>query len=248
MQHASDVAPHRHTFQTNCAACALANVCLPIAVGHDELDVLDKIIERRKPYLRGEAIYQAGDPFFALYAVRSGAVKTFRGTADGEEQIVGFHLPGEIFGLDGIGNEHYEGSAVALESSAVCRIPFARMTELSAALPSMNTHLLQLMSKEINEDQQLLILLSKRTAEERIGALLVSLSSRFRRRHLSPTRFRLPMSRADLGNYLGLVIETVSRVLTRLQRQGAIRIDQRELEILDLPRLYEVAGILPPAG
>ena len=243
MQHTRDADLHPPTLHVSCASCALAEVCLPIAVSHDELEVLDQIIERRKAHPRGEYIYRAGARFIALFAVRTGAVKSLRGTQDGEEQIVGFHLPGEIFGLDGIGNDRYETSAVALESTAVCQIPFARMTELRLVLPSLNTHLLKLMSEELAEDQRLHILLSKRTAEERIATVLVRLSSRFLRRHLSPTRFRLPMSRADLGNYLGLVTETVSRVLTRLQRQGVIRVDLREIEILDLPRLYEVAGI-----
>ena len=246
MQRATSVTPHQHTFQANCAACALAGVCLPIAVSGEELEILDQLIQRRRPHPRADYVYRAGDPFTSLYVVRSGAVKSLRVTRDGEEQIVGFHLPGEIFGLDAIGTERHEGSAVALESCALCEIPFARVTDLRPSLPAMSSHLLQVMSREIAEDQHLLILLSKRTAEERVAALLVSLSSRFRRRRLSPTRFRLPMSRADLGNYLGLVIETVSRVLTRLQRQGLLRIDQREIEILDLPRLHEVAGVAPP--
>ena len=157
-----------------------------------------------------------------------------------------FDTARQIFGLDGIGGQLHESAAVALESCAVCAIPFARLTEQRPVLHTMNAHLLQLLSREIVTDQHLLILLGKRTAEERIAAMLVSLSSRFRRRRLSPTRFRLPMSRADLGSYLGLVIETVSRVLTRLQRQGLVRINQREIEILDLPRLHDVAGIAPP--
>ena len=246
MQQAAGVTAHQHSFQTNCAACALAGVCLPIAVSGDELDVLEDIIERRGTQPRGHYVYRAGDPFTSLYVVRSGAVKSLRVTPAGEEQIVGFHLPGEIFGLDGIGGQLHESAAVALESCAVCAIPFARLTEQRPVLHTMNAHLLQLLSREIVTDQHLLILLGKRTAEERIAAMLVSLSSRFRRRRLSPTRFRLPMSRADLGSYLGLVIETVSRVLTRLQRQGLVRINQREIEILDLPRLHDVAGIAPP--
>jgi CRP/FNR family transcriptional regulator len=243
MEHAH---AHAHSFQTSCSACALAGVCLPIAVSGDELDLLDQIIQRKRPIPRNEHVYRANEAFVSLYAVRSGAVKSYRLTTDGEEQIVGFHLPGEIFGLDGLGQSRHGSAAVALESAAVCEIPFARVSELAGQLPGVQSHLLQLMSREISEDQHLLILLSKRTAEERLASFLVGLSSRFRRRKLSPTRFRLPMSRADIGNYLGLVIETVSRVLTRLQRQGIIRLDQREVEIIDLPRLHEVAGVLMP--
>lgn len=244
MEHAT---VHAHTFQTTCAACALSGVCLPVAITGDELEILDELIQRRRPIPRAEHVFRAGDVFNAVYAVRSGAVKSYRLTPDGEEQIVGFHLPGEIFGLDGFGNAKHASAAVALETSSVCEIPFHRVTDLATRLPGVQTHLMQLMSREIAEDQHLLILLSKRTAEERIAAFLVSLSSRFRRRKLSATRFRLPMSRADIGSYLGLVIETVSRVFTRLQKQGILELDQREVELLDLPRLHEVAGVAMPS-
>ena len=237
---------HSHSFQASCSACALAGVCLPIAVSGDELLRLDQLIERRRPIARHDHIYRANDAFVSLYAVRSGAVKSYCLTADGEEQCVGFHLPGEIFGLDGVGDGRHRSAAIALESAAICALPFDHVKQMATPLPNVQAHLMRLMSREIADDQHLLILLSKRTAEERIAAFLVGLSSRFRRRKLSATRFRLPMSRADIGSYLGLVIETVSRVLTRLQRQGVIRMTQREVEILDLQRLHEVAGVASP--
>lgn len=235
-----------HTFHANCSACALASVCLPIAIAPDEMTILEGMIQHRRTAARGEHIYRAGDAFASLYVARSGALKSYRVTNDGEEQIVGFHLPGELFGLDGIGDKRHTSSAIALESAAICEIPFARVADVANRLTSVQSHLLNVLSREISEDQHLLILLGKRSAEERIAALLISLSSRFRRRHLSPTRFRLPMSRADLGNYLGLVIETVSRVLTRLQRRHVLKVNQREIEILDLPKLYEIAGVPVP--
>ncbi len=245
----TDVEPsgaHSHSFQASCSACALAGVCLPVAVNGEELARLDELIERRRPIARHEHVYRANDPFVALYAVRSGAVKSYCLTADGEEQCVGFHLPGEIFGLDGVGDGRHRSAAIALESAAICAIPFDPMKQMAVQLPNVQAHLMRLMSREIADDQHLMILLSKRTAEERIAAFLVGLSSRFRRRKLSATRFRLPMSRADIGSYLGLVNETLSPVLTRLQRQGVIRMTQREVEILDLARLHEVAGLAGP--
>lgn len=236
----------QHSFHASCSACALASVCLPIVIAPDEMKILEEMIQHRQTADRGEHIYRAGDPFAALYVARSGAVKSYRVTNEGDEQIVGFHLPGELFGLDGIDDKRHASSAVALESAAICEIPFARVTDIASRLTGMQGHLMRLLSREIADDQYLHLLLGKRNAEERIASLLISLSSRFRRRHLSSTRYRLPMSRAEMGNYLGLVIETTSRVLTRLQRRHVLKIDQREVEILDLPKLYEIAGIPMP--
>lgn len=235
---APGISPH-------CDECYLNLICLPVGVSNDELHRLETIIERGRPLLRGEHVYRAEDPFTSIYAVRSGAFKTYRLTPDGDEQIMGFHLPGEIFGLGGLGADVYPNSTVALETSTLCEVPFQRMEELSREIPGLQRHMFQLLSREIGEDEQLLVLLSKRSAEERIAAVLLSLSARFRRRHLSGSRFRLPMSRGDIGNYLGLVVETVSRVFTRLQAQRVIEVSGREVEILDAAALSEIAGTSP---
>ena len=231
-----------HTFQPHCQSCSLSNICLPIAVAGSELERLDQIIERGRPLRRNEHLFRSEDPFVSVFAVRSGAVKTYRLTEEGEEQIMGFHLPGELFGLGGIATGRHANSAVALETAAVCEIPFDRIEPLSRDIPSLQRHLFQLLSREITDDQQLMLLLSKKTAEERIASLLLSLSSRLRRRRLSGEVFRLPMSRGDIGNYLGLVVETVSRVFTRMQRQGVLEVEGKEVRILDPERLADMAG------
>lgn len=229
-------------YSPHCDECYLNLICLPVAVSDDDLHRLEQIIERGKPLRRGEHVYRSGDTFGSIYAVRSGAFKTYRLTPDGDEQVMGFHLPGEIFGLGGLGADQYPNSTVALETSSVCEIPFRSMEELARQISGLQHHMFQLLSREIGNDEQLVVLLSKRSAEERIAALLLSLSARFRRRQLSGTRFRLPMSRSDIGNYLGLVVETVSRVFTRLQQQRVIDVSGREIEILDYTALCDLAG------
>lgn len=234
--------PHDHSFQPHCQNCSLSNICLPLAMEVGEMDRLDDIVRRGRPLQRGEHLFSAEDRFESVFAVRSGAIKTYRVTEDGEEQITGFHLPGEIFGLSGLSTGRHENAAIALETTAVCEIPFDRIEPLSRDVPSLQRHLFQLMSRAISDDQQLILLLGKKSAEARIASLLLSLSSRMRRRRLSGRCFRLPMARGDIGNYLGLVVETVSRVFTRLQKQGVLAVDGKEIEILDPPVLAAMAG------
>lgn len=227
----------------SCGDCRLSTICLPISLQVDDLDKLDNIIQRGRPLQKGEYLYRSGDAFQSVYAVRSGAMKAVSITNDGQEQVTGFYLPGEVLGMDGIGHNRYVNSAIALETSAVCEIPFSQLEDLSLQLPTLQRHFFQLMSKEITSDQQLITLLSKNSADERIASLLLSISTRNHHRHLSPTSFQLPMSRADMGNYLGLTIETVSRVLGRLQKSELIRVDKKEIEILDIVSLKKVANV-----
>lgn len=231
----------------SCSACGLAGICLPIAVEEDQIAALESVVQQGRPLRRGDHVFRMDDPFDCIYAVRSGCVKSYRLSERGEEQVLGFHLPGEIFALDGIGESSYRSSAIAIETSSLCAIPFRQISELALRIPSMSAHLLQLMSHEIATDQHLALLLNKRTADERVAAFLLGLSSRFRRRRLSSTRFRLPMSRRDLANYLGLAVETMSRVLTRLQEIELIKVEAQEFEILDADGLHIAAGVAPPS-
>ena len=233
--------PHRHS--VNCGDCRMKALCLPLALELDQVEQLDRIIQRGRPYQRDEYIYRAGDPFHAVYAVRSGAIKTFAMTDQGVEQVAGFYLPGEIFGMDGIAHTHHMSSALALETSAVCEIPFTRLEDLSIALPNLQRYFFQLMSREIINDQRLVALIGKNSADERLATLLMSISARNAKRNLSEYRFRLPMSRADIGNYLGLTVETVSRVFSRFQKQRLLKVDKKEIEILDLAGLQELANV-----
>jgi CRP/FNR family transcriptional regulator len=219
----------------------MSALCLPLALDSSSLDRLDKVIERGRPIHKNKYIFHGGDPFRAVYAIRSGAVKSFCISDDGSEQVTGFYLPGEIFGWDGIDNNTHSNTATTLETTALCEIPFARFEEISRTMPILQKHFMRLMAKELTSDQELIGLLAKSSAEERVASLLLSLSSRLKRQHLSATQFRLPMSRADIGNYLGLTVETVSRVFSRFQSFDLILCDKKEIEIINLNGLSALA-------
>lgn len=231
-----------HDRKTNCHNCRLSNICLPISLHLDDVEKLNQIIQRGKPLQKGEYLYRANDVFDSVFAIRSGAVKALMISDKGEEQVTGFYLPGEVVGMDGIAEGRYTNSVIALETASVCEIPFHRMEELSVKVPSLQRHFFQLMSREIAQDQQIISLLGKSSAEERIAALLLSISNHNSRQQLSATAFRLPMSRTDIGNYLGLTIETVSRIFTRLQQQNIIDVDKKEIFIKDVAGLQAIAN------
>lgn len=216
----------------SCQQCSLNALCLPQSLSDDEMRELDEVIRRKSAFQRNQLIHLEGQPFKSIYAVRSGSVKTYCVDEEGEEQVVGFFLPGEIFGLDGIEGSKYASSASALELTSVCEIPFSHVEKLSSRISSLQSHMYRLLSREIREDQQLQLLLGKKTAEERIGTFLLNLSARYRKRNLSPDSFRLPMARADIANYLGLAVETVSRVFTRLQKNEVLEVVSKDVKIL----------------
>jgi len=205
------------------------------------MDQVDKAVKRGKPLQRGQDLFETGTAFSSLYAVRSGAIKAYHIDENGDEQVIGFFLPGEILGLDAIDTQVHVSSAKALETSAVCEIPFPQIEELSHVIHNLQAHMYRLLSREIRLDQELQMLLGKKTAEERIGAFLLNLSMRYEQRRLSSTRFRLPMARTDIGNYLGLAVETVSRVFTRFQKNGLLKVEGKEVEIIDHHQLCEIA-------
>src|SRR5690606_4391649 len=219
----SDPIKVRAPRQAHCKDCSLAVLCLPLSLNMEDLNALDEIVKRGRPLKKGEYLFRQGDIFNSVFAVRAGSLKTFSVTDLGEEQITGFHLPSELVGLSGMDTELYPVSAQALETTSVCEIPFERLDELSTQLPQLRRQLMRLMSREIRTDQQMMLLLSKKTADERIATFLVNLSARFRARGFSANQFRLAMSRNEIGNHLGLAVETVSRVFTRFQSSGLLQ-------------------------
>ncbi|MBZ2167228.1 fumarate/nitrate reduction transcriptional regulator Fnr [Marinobacter sp. F4216] len=229
------------SLKASCHQCSLSNLCLPLAVEENELDRLEDIVQQGRIFNRGEHIFDQSTPFRACFAVRSGSVKTSIITESGEEQITGFFMPGELVGLDSMSHETYACTARALERTSICEFPVDKLEELTGKMPELQHHMYHLMSQEIQNGHQLAMLLSKNTAEERIAALLLSLSSRFERRRMSGTHFSLPMARSDIANFLGLAVETVSRVFTRFQNQGLIKARGRDLELLDVDALQLVA-------
>jgi CRP/FNR family transcriptional regulator len=226
-----------------CASCNMREFCLPTSLSADDLDRIDTLVDVRRSIKRGDTLFRRGDPFLAVYAVRTGFFKTTVSTEDGRDQVTGFQLTGELLGLDAIGDAAHHCDAVALEDSQVCVIPYARLEHLSHAIPSLQRQFHRVMSREIVRDHGVMLLLSSMTAEERVAAFLLNLSQRLASRGFSATSFVLRMTRAEIGAYLGLKLETVSRTLSRLHQLGIIEIDQRNVRIADLDALRKlVAG------
>jgi CRP/FNR family transcriptional regulator len=216
-----------------CSSCSLRELCLPMGLSHAELEHLDRLVLTRRRAKRGEHLYRTGDGFASIYAVRSGFFKSNVHLEDGREQVTGFHMPGEILGLDGIGTERHSCNAVALEDSEVCAIPFARLEEMSRELRGLQHQFHKVMSREIVRDQGVMMLLGTMRAEERLAAFLLNLSQRFVTRGYSPAEFHLRMTREEIGSYLGLKLETVSRIFSKLQAEGLIAVQQKRIRVLD---------------
>ena len=225
-----------------CHNCSLYTLCLPIGLSRNDMDSLDTIIKRRRPLKKGEFLYRHNDDFSSVYAIRSGSVKTYLVLDDGSEQITGFHLPGELVGFDAISRNSHNTYAKALETSSICEIPFEKLEHLACKLPSLQHQLLSIMSKEIHHDEEMLSLLGKKSADQKLASLLLSLSTRHHERGFSATEFNLSMSRTDIGNYLGLAVETVSRLFTRFQEQGLLETKGKLVRLKDLEALRNMTG------
>lgn len=225
-----------------CQDCSLFRLCLPVGIDRQDLEEVDRIIKRRRPVQRGDHLYVSGNKLYSIYAVRSGSLKTYTMTDDGREQVTGFFLPGELVGLDAIGSGMHTGSARALETTSVCEIPYHDFESLSEHIPALSRQLLRIMSNEMHQDQLLLMLLGKRSADERLAAFLLSLAQRYSQRGYSSSEYNLTMSRNDIANYLGLAVETVSRLFSRLQGEGVLAARGRHVQLLDMVRLQALAG------
>lgn len=221
----------------SCRDCNLAELCLPHGLHKDELARLDRIVKRAMPLHKGDHLFRAGDALSSIFAVRSGAIKLYALDNSGAEQILGFYLPGELVGLDAINGERHKGFAVALETSSLCAIPFQRLEDIGHQLPALGHQLLKLVSREISHENRLLLSLANRSAEERIASFLINLSGRYRCLGYSAQEFRLPMPRKDIGLFLGLTMETVSRIFNRLQREEIVHADRRFVRIINPEKL-----------
>ena len=229
--------------KTACQSCNLHDLCLPLGLDMGDIEKLDKIIKRSRPLQKGEYLFNSGDNFTSIYAVRSGSIKTFSESEQGDEQITGLYLPGELLGLDAINDNKHPCSAIALETTSLCEIPFDTLESLSSDIPELHHQLFRIMSKEIASDQSLLMLMAQKSAEERLAAFLVNLSSRLKVRNFSEVEFNLSMSRKDIGNYLGLTIETISRTFSRFQSEGILSTQRKYVNIHKLDVLKEMAGL-----
>jgi CRP/FNR family transcriptional regulator len=232
-----------------CRDCDLRELCLPLGLEAADLSALDNIIKRRRSLKKGEHLYRLGDPMRALYAVHSGAFKSTGLMQDGRTQITGFYLPGELLGMDAISSDKHPCDAEALESAEICEIPFAALEELAQQVPGLQRQLLRIMSREIARDEQTLMMLGRMSAEERLASCLLSFARRRQRLGGNGHDFTLSMSRQDIGDYLGLALETVSRLFTRFRDDRLIEVVGREVRLLDGERLHALAaGAVVPAG
>jgi len=228
--------------RTACSACSLHELCLPAGLGQDELERLDKIIKLKRPLKRGEYLYRSGGELQSLYAVRTGFMKSCVLHDDGREQVAGFHMAGELLGMDAIGTSKHICDAIALEDSDICEIPFSDLEQLSRDIPTLQRHFHRIMSREIARDYGVMLLLGSMRAEERLAAFLLNLSQRFAARGYSPTRFILRMTREEIGSYLGLKLETISRTFSHFQNDELIAVHNKSIELKDPAGLRALIG------
>lgn len=222
-----------------CSTCAFSQACLAQGMDKRALMDLHVLVEHVGPLHAGEHLFREGDPFEAIAAVRAGTVKTYVVDREGREHVLGFHLPGEVIGLNAIDGEHYPCNAVALDTVMLCRFSFPKIAVLAARLPGLQQHLFRLLSRDIGRAA---LLAGDWSADQRMAAFLVQFSQRLAARGFSARRFQLTMARTDIANYLRLAPETVSRVLRRFQTEGLLKVDRREVELVGRETLEELAA------
>ena len=226
----------------SCEECSLAQLCLPAGMDRQDLGRLDGLVQKRRPLQRGDRLFRTGDPLGSVYVASEGAFKTVVINENGEEHVLGFQLPGELFGLDAVGSGHHRCEAIALEESRVCELPFSSLANVASQLPGLQRQLLRVMGQSADRDQDHVGLLSRRQASERVAMFLQGLAHRFHRLGHSAVDFHLPMSRDEIARYLGLALETVSRGFSRLHEDGVIEVRGRRVQVLDAQALHNAAN------
>ena len=231
-----EVSPH-------CASCAQRGLCLPLGLEPDALRRLDEVISVRMRVKRKDSLYRPGDRFTSLYAIRLGTFKTLVLAEDGHEQITGYHLAGEVIGFDGVGDDRYTCQAVALEDSVVCVFPFVQLDCLAADVPILRRNLFRLASRDVSRCHTMMLLLGSRPAEERLALFLLDVAERYQARGYSASEFVLRMTREEIASYLGLKLETVSRLFSSLQEEGRLQVQGRAVKLLDASALKRLVGL-----
>jgi CRP/FNR family transcriptional regulator len=226
--------------KVTCAKCNLRETCLSGGVSAEDLERVENIVYARRRIKRGERLFSAGDEFSCFYAIRTGFFKTSLIDDEGREQVTGFFMSGELLGLDGLGSGRLEGSAIALEDSDVCAMPYSQIEEMGREVPSLQRRLHSVLAREIARDHGIMLLLGSMSAEERLAAFLINLSKRFVRRGYSGSSFVLRMTRDEIGSYLGLKLETVSRLFSAFQKNGLIEVQHKQVSIVDIRGLERV--------
>jgi CRP/FNR family transcriptional regulator len=228
-----------------CSSCNLRELCLPVGLSKPNLEKLDELVASRRTVKRGEALFHAGDAFQSLYAVRTGFFKTRVSSEDGRDQVTGFQMAGELLGLDAISQDRHTCDAVALEDSQVCVIHYTQLEHLSREFTELQNSFHKIMSREIVRDHGVMLLLGSMRAEERLAAFLLNLTQRLQARGFSPSSLILRMTREEIGSYLGLKLETVSRTFSKFQDDGLLEVKQRQIRILDQEGLHRLVNSTP---
>ena len=232
--------PVAQKHEVNCSSCNLREICLPGGVCMEDLQQVQNIVYARRRVKRGESLFGTGDEFTSIYAIRSGFFKTSVVDGEGREQVTGFFMGGELLGMEGIGSSKHSSTAVALEDSEICVMPYWLVETMAHDFPQFQRHLHSVLSREIVRDHGVMMLLGSMRAEERLAAFLSNLSKRFVRRGYSPSDFHLRMTREEIGSYLGLKLETVSRLFSQFQKDGLIEVEQKHVRIVDIAGLEAI--------
>ena len=221
------------TIKVACSNCNLRELCMPLGLTEEELDRIDGVVANRRKVKRGTTLFRNGDRFTSLYAIRTGFFKTRISAEDGRDQVTGFQMAGELIGLDGISTDRHACDAIALEDSQVCVIPYSQLEELSREFSDLQHQFHKIMSREIVRDHGVMLLLGSMRAEERLAAFLLNLTQRLHARGFSSSALVLRMTREEIGSYLGLKLETVSRTFSKFQEEGLLEVKQRDIRITD---------------
>ena len=234
------------TIKVACSNCSLRELCMPVGLSDGDMGKLDDLVATRRKIKRGASLFANGERFNALYAIRTGFFKTCVATADGRDQVTGFQMAGEIIGLDGIVGDRHTCDAVALEDAEVCVMPYDRIEDLSREVAALQNHVHKIMSREIVREHGVMLLLGSMRAEERLAAFLLNLVQRLHTRGFSGSELVLRMTREEIGSYLGLKLETVSRTFSKFAEEGIIEVKQRHVRIVDTNALRAIVN--PPGG
>ncbi|HMS26770.1 MAG TPA: fumarate/nitrate reduction transcriptional regulator Fnr [Burkholderiaceae bacterium] len=233
---------NHETIKVACSNCNLRELCMPIGLNNDELNRIDDLVATRRHVKRGDTLFRSGDKFSSLYAIRTGFFKTCVATEDGRDQVTGFQMAGEVIGLDGIVSDNHSCDAVALEDAEVCVMPYERIEDLSREVHGLQRHVHKIMSREIVREHGVMLLLGSMRAEERLAAFLLNLVQRLHARGFSQSELILRMSREEIGSFLGMKIETVSRTFSKFAEEGIVEVKQRHVRILNTQALKDIVN------
>jgi CRP/FNR family transcriptional regulator len=231
-----------NTIKVACSNCNLRELCMPLGLSPVELERIDDVVANRRKIKRGATLFRNGEKFTSLYAIRTGFFKTCVASEDGRDQVTGFQMAGEIVGLDGIVHDHHTCDAIALEDAEVCVMPFDRIEELSREVNALQRHVHKIMSREIVRENGVMLLLGSMRAEERLAAFLLNLVQRLHARGFSQSELILRMTREEIGSYLGLKLETVSRTFSKFVEEGIVEVKQRHVRILNADKLRDIVN------